>query len=88
MAINIKKASPEEIQRGLDLLDRENVRKDKIKKGLIKGEVKWKDLTDEQKDKARLANKRRNLRISLTVKKALAAGITVTEQEIDKELSQ
>ena len=88
MAINPKKASPEEIQRGLELLEKERIRKERIARGEIKGGVKWSEMSEEQKEKARLAARRRNAKLNILARKATEAGITVTDKEIEAYLNK
>lgn len=47
---------------------------------------KWADMTPEQKQRALEYAKRRRIRDKLLVQKALAAGITVTDEEIDEAM--
>lgn len=82
-AVDPTEATDEEISRGLELLAKEKLRKHKIETGQIKGEPKWADMTEEQKDKARYQGKRYNARIKLMVDKAKEAGIEVTDDEVD-----
>lgn len=88
--VDPKKATKEQLERALELLAREEERKDKIKRGVIKGsrQVKYADLTPEQKAARNKANLRRQVRQQLIVQKAKAAGITVTEKEVDAEMAK
>ena len=56
--VDPKKATKEQLERALELLAREEERKDKIKRGVIKGsrQVKYADLTPEQKAARNKAN--------------------------------
>ena len=92
MALDPKKATKDDIARGLELLEKENVRKAKIASGEIKGGVKWSEMTEEQKGKARLQTKKRNVRIKLErarFAEAVAAGKAeaVTDAEIAAEMA-
>lgn len=92
MSIDLKKASKEEIARGLELLEKENIRKERIKKGEIKGGVKWSEMSEEQKVKARLQSKKRNTLIKLKCQafdRAVEAGQAqpITEAEVKAEMS-
>lgn len=72
----------EDIQRGLELLQKERLRKAKISAGLIKGGQTWAELSDEQKEARLLATKKRNARLMILSQKAIDNGITVSEEEI------
>ena len=82
-----KKASKEDIAKGLELLQRQEIRKEKIARGEIKGGLKWSEMSEEQKEKARQAARKRNVRIKLMCQKAVEAGITVSEDEIEAEMA-
>ena len=85
-AIDPKKASPEEIAAGLALLNKKKEYEHKVKTGEVKGAKKWKDLTEAEKDKARLYGKKILMKQKLLNAKAAKAGITVSEAEIQAEL--
>lgn len=80
-------ASDEEVQRGLELLAKEKERKHKIETGQIKGDKKWADMSDDEKDKAREQGRRYNARIKLTVEAAKAAGIEITDEDVEEYLA-
>jgi len=82
MALNAKKATAQQIAEGLALLEKANIRKEKIASGEIKGGMSWADMSDEQKNKRREYSRRRNAKQAIIVQKALAKGITVTDQEV------
>ena len=82
------KLSKEDLDRAIALLEKDLTRKARIKAGEIKSGVSYKDMTPERKAAMQKANKRRNVRIALTIKKAQAAGIKVSEAEIDAELKK
>lgn len=88
MKIDPKKATPEQIARGLELLAKQELRKERIKRGEIKGGAKWSEMTPEQKEKFRAAARRRNAKINLLARKAMEAGITVSDKEIDAYLGK
>jgi hypothetical protein len=90
MAIKIdpKRATKEQIEAALLLLEKAETRKEKIKSGEIKGGKKWSELTDAEKDKFRAASKRRSAKIAVIIQKATAAGITVSDKEIDHYLAK
>lgn len=83
-----KNYSDEEIQRGLELLEQEKKRKERIARGEIKGGQKWSELSEEQKEQRREAGRRRNAKLALYKQKAEEAGIEVTDQEVDEYLAQ
>ena len=80
--------SDADLDRALQLLSMEKERKAKIQAGLIKGPQKYSDLTDEQKEARRLADKKRRARLQLYAIKAQEAGIEVTEAEIDQYVTE
>lgn len=88
--VDPKKASKEQMERAFDLLAKEEERKDKIKRGVIKGTSykKYSELSDEQRAKVQAASARRLVRQGLIIEKAKAAGITVTEKEVDAEMAK
>jgi len=81
--VDPKKATPQQIQEAMALLNKKIDRQEKIKSGEIKGGKKWSELSEAEKGKFRASNARRNARIKLIVAKAEKAGIKVTEAEID-----
>ena len=87
-SLDLKKLSKEEVERALKLLEKDIERKEKIKRGEIKAGLKWSEMSEEQKAAARAAAKRRQAKINVIVRKALAAGITVSEKEIEAELAK
>ena len=90
MAIKIdpRKATKEQIEAALLLLEKAETRKEKIKSGEIKGGKKWSELTDAEKDKFRASSKRRSAKIAITIQKATEAGIKVSDKEIDTYLAK
>lgn len=89
-AIDAKRAKPEELQEALNLLAKKRERQDKIKRGEIKGNygVPWSEMSPEQKSKAKKYAYRRLVRQSLLLGKAAAAGITVSDKEVDAEIAR
>ncbi len=85
MAVTIdrKNATKEQIDAALKLLQKAEERKEKIKKGELKGSRSWSEMSPEAKKKALEASRRRNAKLVLLAKKAMEKGITVTEKEID-----
>ena len=83
LTLDPKKLSKEQLERAALLLQREEERKEKIKKGLIKAQT-YAEMTPEQKEKARMQSRRYEARKTLYVLKAREAGIEVTDQEIDE----
>ena len=92
MAVDLKEAakkagvSEERMAEALKLLQKAEERKAKIARGEIKGDLKWSEMTPEQKEKAKLQSRRYSARIAIIMEKAKAAGITCTEKEIDDRL--
>jgi len=84
--VDPKRATPQQIQEALALLNKKIDRQEKIKSGEIKGGKKWSEMSEADKDKARKANARRLIRQKLIIEKAGRAGIKVSEAEIDAYL--
>jgi hypothetical protein len=76
-------ASEDDVAEALALLGKKRERNAKIKAGLIKGSKPWADLTEEEKERSRMYNRKRQVKISLLAKKAVDAGYTVSEEEVD-----
>lgn len=81
--IDPKKVSKEEMQRALELLEKEQVRKERIAKGELKGSRKWSELSDDEKKKYRDREARRRAKIAILLEKAEAKGLTASDAEID-----
>jgi hypothetical protein len=75
-----RKPTQEEIQRGLLLLEREKVRKEREA-------LRRKNMTPEMREAKRRAARRLRARTEILLKKAAKAGITVSPQEIDEHLA-
>jgi len=86
--VDPKKATPQQIQEALALLNKKIDRQEKIKRGEIKGGKKWSELSEAEKNKFRAANARRNAHNKLVIEKAVKAGIKVTEAEVDAYLKK
>jgi len=86
--VDPRKASKEEMDRAFALLAKEKERKDKIAKGEIKGGRSWAEMSDEQKAKSKKYNYKRMIRQGLLLAKAAAAGITVSDKEVDAEIAK
>jgi hypothetical protein len=69
MSINSKKASPEEIAKGLELLKKKNTKEERI--------------IEQTEEELRQKNRRQYVRQKLMIQKAVIEGITVLETEID-----
>lgn len=82
---DIMKPTKEQIEEGLRLLAKKVERDEKIKRGEIKGATykKSSELTPEQLEKRRKLTQRLTVKSQLLVKKAKAAGIVVSEAEVD-----
>lgn len=86
--IDVKKATKEEIELGLQLLAKKKDYEARVKRGELKGTKKWKDLTPEEKAKANLATKKAAVRQKMLLAKAAAQGIKVSEAEVDAEIKK
>lgn len=86
--VDPKKASKEEMDRAFALLAKEKERKDKISKGEIKGGRSWAEMSPEQKAKSKKYNYKRMIRQTLLLAKATAAGVTVSDKEVDAEIAK
>lgn len=84
------KLSKEDLDRAIALLEKDLTRKARIKAGEIKGYAgkKYSELSAEQKATLRKSAKRRQAKINVIIRKAQAAGIKVSEAEIDAELKK
>jgi hypothetical protein len=83
--IERKKASEEEIQKGLELLAKQRHTSERVKAGELKGATgkKRADMTPEELKVTRDKNRRQNVHDRLLRQKAVAKGITVTPAEVD-----
>jgi len=88
VSLDVRKASKEDIAKGLALLEKQLDHKEKVKRGEVKGSVSWKDLPEEKKVEIRLKEKKTRIKNSILVRKALEAGITVTESEISAAMEK
>lgn len=88
--IDPKKASQKDLEEAFALLQKKRYHEARVKAGEIKGTSSrsWGDMTPEQKEKARKYNYRRMVRQKLLVAKAIAAGITVSDKEVDAEIAK
>ena len=86
--LDSKKATKKQIEEGLALLQKAEVRKDRIASGEIKGGQKWSELNDETKAKRRQSGKERNAKLVLFSRKAQAAGITVSDAEVAAHMAK
>jgi len=82
--IDVNKASQADLEEALLLLAKKKERKAKIERGEIKAPKtkSWSELSEEEKEKRRGFEKKRRVKMALLAKKAEAAGITVSEDEI------
>lgn len=85
-----KAASAEEREEAMKLLAKKKDRLDRIKKGELKGAggVSWAEMSPEQKEKAKKYAHRRNVRQALLLAKATAAGVVVSDKEVDAEIAK
>jgi hypothetical protein len=86
--VDPKKASKEETDRAFALLAKEKERKDKIAKGEIKGGRNYAEMTPDQRAKQKKYNYRRLIRQTLLLAKATAAGLVVSDKEVDAEVAK
>jgi len=92
--VSTANATKEQIALGLALLNKKVVRDEKISKGLIKGDSykPMSELSPEEQTARRAKEKvytqRATARLAILKEKAAAAGISVTEAEIDARLKQ
>ena len=75
--VDLKKPTKEEIEEGLKLLQKKKEYKGKVQRG---------DYTSEEKQVAKLKEKRRVIKQKLLLAKAAQAGISVSEGEIDSAM--
>ena len=88
--IDPKQISKEEMAEALRLLESKRIRKARIDAGELKGTtgVLYSEMTPEQKEKAKKYARRRLIRQSLLLAKAAAAGITVSDKEVDEAMTK
>lgn len=88
--IDPRKATKDELDEAMALLAKKRERAERVKKGELKGSygVPWSEMSKEQKDKARKYAARRVVRQSLLIAKAAAAGVTVSDKEVDAEIAK
>jgi hypothetical protein len=88
--VDPKKATQKQLEEAFELLAKKNEREDKIKRGVIKGHAgkAYSEMTADEKKQRQAYSKKRMIRQSLLVAKAKAAGITVSEKEVDEYLSK
>lgn len=86
----LAKPTKEQIEEGLKLLAKKYERDEKIAKGIIKGTTykKSSELTPEQLKKRQALTQRLTAKQAILVAKAKAAGITVSDAEVDKYLKE
>lgn len=86
--VDASNASPDQIKEALALLAKKKEREAKIKAGILKGDKKWSEMTEEEKEKARKYSRRREAERAILIEKAKAAGITVTDEEVELRLME
>ena len=84
--VDLKKPTKEEVEEGLKLLQKKREYEGKVQRGELKGTKKWSDYTPEEKQVAKLKEKRRVIKQKLLLAKAALAGIGVSEGEIDSAM--
>lgn len=83
------KPTKEQIEEGLRLLAKKMERDEKVAKGELKPSYKKvSEMTPEEKKKYQETNARYTAKNTLLLRKAVAAGITVSEAEIDQHLKK
>jgi hypothetical protein len=83
-----KRATAEQIAKGLELLGKTETRKKRIEAGEIKGySGNWADMSPEKKAKAMEYSKKLRVRQQLILRKAAAAGINVSDKEVDAAIA-
>jgi len=82
-----EEATAEELKEAMALLAKKKVRAYKIQTGLIKGGKKWADFTEEEKAAYRTKEKEKRIRKNLLIQRAIEAGITITDEEVQQALS-
>jgi ClpP class serine protease len=89
-SIDPKSATKEDIAEALRLLEAKKVRDARIEAGEIKGTYTkpYSEYTEEEKERAREYNRRRLARQTLLVNKAIAAGLSVSDAEIDEYIAK
>jgi hypothetical protein len=91
MADKINKPTQAEIDEGLALLQKKRDRQERIKSGELKGSVPMsvlKELNPEMYEKRKKQAQRQTVSRQVLVQKAIAAGIKVTDAEIDAYLAK
>jgi hypothetical protein len=85
-----EEASDDELAEAMELLARKKLRQEKVKRGLVKAPtgLKWSEMTEEQKARARAYNYKRMIRRELYVQKAIDSGIVVTDEEVEAEIAR
>lgn len=90
--IERKKATQEQIDKGLELLNKKLEYEAKVKAGEIKPPKKWKDLSPAEKEKAKEQAKKYAARLkavqSVKDQKLEKAGIKISEAEIQAEMKR
>jgi len=79
-----KRASADQIAKGLELLGKQETRKARIAAGEIKGSYgSWAEMPPERKKKALEYSKKLRVRQQLILRKAAAQGISVSDKEVE-----
>lgn len=90
MALDTKKASPEEIAEGLALLEKKKTRDKRIASGEIKGTTytRMEDLSPEAAAKVKSRGQKQRAKTSVILTKAAKAGITASDAEVEARLKE
>ena len=86
------KASKEDIEAGLKLLQKKREYEEKVKRGEVKGAKKWSEMSEPEKAKAREQGRKYTARLKAIgqLKDAALekAGIKITEDQIQAKMKQ
>jgi hypothetical protein len=80
-------ATDEDIAEALAELASKRAYKKKVEMGLVKGAKKVSEMNEEELKAYRASTQKASARLTLTIQKAKAAGITVSDEEIDEYLA-
>lgn len=86
---NKSEISKEEMDEALNLLAKKKLHDAKVKSGEIKGSSsgKWADKSPEAKAASKEYNKKRTAKMNLLAKKAMEAGLKVSDEEVAKAMA-
>ena len=89
VVIDPNKATEDQIAKGLAMLAKEETKKKRIAAGELKGHSSkpYSEMTEEEKAKRQEYNTRRRIKQTMLIQKALDAGLSVTDKEVEKEMA-